>query len=470
MLQIQFTLYTKILIFLSLLLFLLGYLFTNLMPALSGMLLLVFLVYAKNSFVQGMGEITVNRKILEKLRFVNHPVNVETTIKNNGGYLKIKATDVLPETATCLRGNNGATQLVKSGEEINLEYQISFSNRGNNTFESVELEFTDRWSLYTVNTTKLQKTSVMVHSDPDEVKKAKRVSSREYVDITAPSIVGTEKTHELEGIREYIPGDLMRDIDWKVTSRLQTLMTRTFQKKETIETVILLDCSRSMRRTYGKNSKLEHSTVLAIHLTNILQSIRHPVGLLAYDEFKVVNNISPTRSYQRIFEELANLPSIIKINGYKTKKPIETLEFKKEDPKENQRFLSTVYPFLARGKRTIKYRLQASGIYEAIRALLVSGKGKHLIIITDMETNVESLYSSINLAHSKKYKIWLLTFFSPYYNLDAEELTVDEIEELYKLQTSREKMLIKIKKKNIDVVELSPLMEGVKIIEEIRRK
>ncbi len=440
------------------------------MPALSGMFLLVFLVYAKNSFVQGIGEITVNRKILEKLRFVNHPVNIETTIKNYGGCMGVKATDVLPENVTFLRGNNKATQLVNSGEEINLEYQISFSNRGNNNFESVKLELTDRWNLHTVNITKLKKTSVIVHSDPDEVKKAKRSSSREYVDITAPSIVGTDITHELEGIREYIPGDLMRDIDWKVTSRLHTLMTRTFQKKETIETVILLDCSRNMRRTCGENSKLEHSTVLAIHLTKILQSIRHPVGLLAYDEFKVVNNISPTCSYQKIFEELANLPSIIKVNSYKTKKPIETLEFKKENPTENQRFLSTVYPFLTRGKRTIKYRLQASGIYEAIRTLLVSGKGKHLIIITDMETNVESLYSSINLAHSKKYKIWLLTFFSPYYNVDTEELTVDEIEDIYDLQTSREKMLIKIKKKNIDVVELLPLMEGVKIIEEIRRK
>jgi len=440
------------------------------MPALSGMFLLVFLVYAKNSFVQGIGEITVNRKILEKLRFVNHPVNIETTIRNYGGCMEVKATDVLPENVTFLRGNNKATQLVNSGEEINLEYQISFSNRGNNNFESVELELTDRWNLYTVNITKLQKTSFIVHSDPDEVKKAKRSSSREYVDITAPSIVGTDVTHELEGIREYIPGDLMRDIDWKVTSRLHTLMTRTFQKKETIETVILLDCSRNMRRTCGENSKLEHSTVIAIHLTNILQSIRHPVGLLAYDEFKVVNNISPTCSYQKIFEELANLPNIIKVNSYKTKKPIETLEFKKENPTENQRFLSTVYPFLTRGKRTIKYRLQASGIYEAIRTLLVSGKGKHLIIITDMETNVESLYSSINLAHSKKYKIWLLTFFSPYYNVDTEALTVDEIEDIYDLQTSREKMLIKIKKKNIDVVELLPLMEGVKIIEEIRRK
>ena len=419
MTHIQFTLYTKILIFLSLLLLLIGYLFTNLIPALSGMLLLVFLLYAKNSFVQGIGEITVNRKIFEKLRFVNHPVNVETTIKNNGGYMLVKATDVLPENATFLRGNNCSTQLVKSGEEFNLEYQISFSNRGKNNFESVELELTDRWGLHTVNITKQQKTSVIVHSDPNEVKKAKRTSSREYVDITAPSIVGTDKTHELEGIRGYIPGDLMRDIDWKVTSRLQTLMTRTHQKKEKIETVILLDCSRNMRRTCGENSKLEHSTVLAIHLTKILQSIRHPVGLLAYDEFKVVNNISPTCSYQKIFKELTNLPSIIRVNNYKIKKPIENLEIKKENPTENQRFLSTVYPFLTRGKRKIKYRLQASGIYEAIRTLLISGKGKHLIIITDMETNVESLYSSINLAHSKKYKIWLLTFFSPYYNIDT---------------------------------------------------
>jgi len=59
----------------------------------------------------------------------------------------VKATDVIPENVTFLRGNNKATQLVNSGEEINLEYQISFSNRGNNNFESVKLELTDRWNI-----------------------------------------------------------------------------------------------------------------------------------------------------------------------------------------------------------------------------------------------------------------------------------------------------------------------------------
>jgi hypothetical protein len=232
----------------------------------------------------------------------------------------------------------------------------------------------------------------------------------------------------------------------------------------------MLDCSRTMRRTTGKNSKLEHSEVLTIHLTKILQSYRHQVGFIAFDEYKIIKNINPTKNYKIIFEELTNLPNIIKTNSYKIKKPIQKIDIKEEDPKDNQRFLSTVYPFLIRNKRKIKYKIQASGIYEAIKTILINGKAKHLIIITDFETNIESLYTSINLAYSKKYKIWILTYFTPYYNLDIDNITTEEIEKIYKLQTAREKIFIKIKKKNIDIVELLPQMEGIKIIEEIRGK
>ena len=470
MAQMQFTQYTRILIFLSALLFLQGYLFSNLLPALTGTFILIFLVYTKISFTQNIGEITVERKIFEKLRFVNHPINVKTTITNNGGFLKINATDVPPENTTLVKGENKIDRLLKPGEEISLEYQIIFSSRGNNNFETVDLRLTDRWGLYTLKTSQLHKTSVMVHSDPEEIKKAKRVSTREHIEIAMPSLVGTETTYEMEGIREYVPGDRLKDIEWKATSRLQKLMTKLFQKKEAVDTIILLDCSRSMRRTAGEKSKIDHATTLAVHLTKILQSIRHPVGLIAFDEFKTIKNVTPTNNYQKIFEELTDLPAQIKSSGYKIKKPTEILDVKKENPTENQRFIATVFPFLAKGKRTVRHPLQTSGIYEAIRLLLMTSKNRHLIIITDMENNIQSLYNSINLAHSRRYKIWLLTSFSPYYNLDKKQLTPEQLEDMYKLHNAREKALMKLRKRNIEIVELTPTMEGRRIIEKIRRK
>jgi len=224
-----------------------------------------------------------------------------------------------------------------------------------------------------------------------------------------------------------------------------------------------------MRRTAKKKSKIDHATNLAIHLTRILQSLRHHVGLIAFDEYKIIKNITPTDNYHTVFESLTDLPGTIKTTGYQTRIPSQITEFR-DNPIEHQRFISTVFPFLARGKRTVKDSSQATGIFESIRLLLMDNKNKHIVIITDLETNIQSLYRSIVLAHARKYKIWLLTSFSPFYNLNKKQLNPEQLENIYKLYTSNENMLRKLRKMNIEIVELTPSMEGGKIIETIRRR
>jgi len=468
--QIQFTIYTKTILFLSVVLFLQGYLFQNLLPAFTGTILLIFLIYTKTSFKENIGEIAIKREILEKLRFVNHPIHIKTTVQNQGKTLNITVEDILPDSAIRIKGENKRTHIIKPGEELTLEYQIQFTSRGTQTFSGVDLELSDPSNLYFYKNRQAEPTELMTHSDPEEIKKAKRVTTKEHIEITMPSRIGAETLYEMEDIRTYLPGDRLKDIDWKATSRLQKLMTRLYQKKEVVDAVILLDCSRSMRRTTGTKSKIDHAANIAVHLTKVFQSVHQPVGLVAYDEFKTIKNIAPTNMYHTIFEELTDLPGQIQTSDYEIKNSTETIETKKDNPVENQRFLSTVFPFLAKGKRQINHPSQASGIYEAIRILFMNNKSKLLIILTDLETNLQSLYSSISLAHARKYNIWLLTSFSPYYNLDTQQLVPEQLENIYTSHTERDKTLIKLKKLNIEVVELTPSMEGAIAIEKIRGK
>jgi hypothetical protein len=223
-----------------------------------------------------------------------------------------------------------------------------------------------------------------------------------------------------------------------------------------------------MRRTTTNKSKLEHATVLALHLTKILQSLRHNVSLIAYDEHKIITNLSPTHHYSPIYHALTDLPTLI--HATTTTTPHTSLPNQKtEYPKEQQQFLQTIFPFLAKGKRTIQHPTQATGIYEALRILLLDNKTKHLIILSDIETNQQALYSSLNLAHARKYRLWLLLFFSPYYTTKESQFTPEELETLYTQKQTRDQLIIKLKRKHIDIVELTPHTEGGKVIENIRR-
>jgi len=470
--EIQWTVNTKILLFLSILLFIYSYLFTNLFPTLGGMSLLIFLVYSKFSFQNDIGKIQIQRIIIEKLNFVNHPLNIKIYIQQNGGPIHLAVTDILPKTAILINGSNTISRNISYFENMALEYQIFFSSRGTHEFKTVNCIISNQCNLFTCKFSKKVYSKIIVHSDPNEIKKAKRTSKTDYNILSIPSLIGSEVSREMEGVREYLPGDLLRDIDWKASSRLQKILTKTFQKKETLETIILLDCSRNMRRTIGKCSKIEHAMIIGIHLTNILQSMHHQVGLIAYDEFKILTNISPSWSYKQIFNELSNLPSIIKTETYSPSNSNNIDNFSIQESEENQKFLTLLHPYLVGGSVNgrIKHRFQTTGIYESIKTVLHGSKSKHLVIITDLETNRNALYAAISLANSQHNKIWLLTLFTPFYQINTAQLNIETLENIYVSQLSHEKMILNLKKKQIEIVELSPEIEGKMIINTLRRK
>ena len=58
--------------------------------------------------------------------------------------------------------------------------------------------------------------------------------------------------------REYRHGDSQRRIDWKATSRRQTLISREYEEEKNQQVVLLVDCGRRMRARDGELSVYLH--------------------------------------------------------------------------------------------------------------------------------------------------------------------------------------------------------------------
>jgi len=471
--RIQWTVYTRIVMFFAILLFLEGYLFSNLTAPLAGIFLLMFLYFCKLRFEHSIGSFQIQRSILENILYVDTPFHVKTTIFHSGTAARIKATDNIPKTAMLLHGENTNLWKTQTNDELLLTYQAIFTSRGTHTFESIAIEITDFCHLFTQQQTIFVKSTVHVHSNPKELKKAKTAYSQEDV-LAIPSLIGSELTREFEGIRAYLPGDLIRDIDWKASSRLQTLMTKTFQKKELLESMILLDCTRSMRRTTGKHAKIEHAMVVGIQLTHMLQSMHHQVGFIAYDEHKIISQIPPSFDYQQIYRELTTLPTVILTDTYTPNNRIINPDFPTsildENTADQQHFLSLIAPFISGTSIHIKHPLQTSGIYQAIKTITLTNKQKHIIILTDLETNRDAYDEALHLAHADYHKIWLLSFSTPYYHLNDQKISTDLIEQIYNFEISQEQLRNKLLKKNIEILEITPKIQAPHIMEHLRRK
>ena len=104
--------------------------------------------------------------------------------------------------------------------------------------------------------------------------------------------------HSLEFLqhREYVPGDDLRRIDWKVWGKQDRFYVKQYEDETNLNATLLVDASESM--LYGQHragmSKYEYACTLAITLAYILLRQQDAVGLIRFDE--EIGSIAPQRT------------------------------------------------------------------------------------------------------------------------------------------------------------------------------
>lgn len=85
--------------------------------------------------------------------------------------------------------------------------------------------------------------------------------------------------------RQYMPGDEIRRIDWKVLGRTDRYYIKQFEEETNLKSYLVLDTSRSMQfRSEGNITKLQYASYLAAALAYLMMRQQDAVGLLTYDE------------------------------------------------------------------------------------------------------------------------------------------------------------------------------------------
>lgn len=87
---------------------------------------------------------------------------------------------------------------------------------------------------------------------------------------------------EFSDHRQYIPGDPIRNIDWKVYAKTNRYYIRRYEEETNLRSYILLDHSNSMGYSSGKWTKLEYAKAFSSALAYLMLSQQDAVGLLTY--------------------------------------------------------------------------------------------------------------------------------------------------------------------------------------------
>ncbi|MEM6533765.1 MAG: DUF58 domain-containing protein, partial [Myxococcota bacterium] len=90
--------------------------------------------------------------------------------------------------------------------------------------------------------------------------------------------VGTE----FQELRDYQPGDGLRNIDWRATSRVRRLVARDYRDERDQQIVFLVDSGRRMHSRDGVASHLDHALNAVLLLGHVALAQGDSVGLMTF--------------------------------------------------------------------------------------------------------------------------------------------------------------------------------------------
>ena len=141
-----------------------------------------------------------------------------------------------------------------------------------------------------------------------EVRRIQIVARRQVNDLLAGEYLSAFKGRgmEFDTVREYVPGDEIRSIDWNVTARSEAPFVKTFCEERELTILLAVDISASGAFGSQKISKIETAVEVAAVLMFTSLKNNDKVGLLFFAD-DIVRYIPPRKgrgSVLRLIREM----------------------------------------------------------------------------------------------------------------------------------------------------------------------
>lgn len=185
---------------------------------------------------------------------------------------------------------------------------------------------------------------------------------------------------EFESLREYVPGDEYKKIDWSATARRGKLISRQYEAERSQNIVLLLDAGRTMLQPVQKMAKLDYVVNTALMLAYVAAASDDKVGLMAFDA-DVRAYLAPAKSKAQVYgilESLYNLDARMVETDYRAafqnlatrwrRRSLVVLFTDLVDPDSSARILDAV-SMLSDSHRVVCVTVSDPQILEAARAV-----------------------------------------------------------------------------------------------------
>ena len=143
-----------------------------------------------------------------------------------------------------------------------------------------------------------------------EVRRIQIVANRQVNDLLAGEYLTVFKGRgmEFDSVREYVPGDEIRNIDWNVTARTGTPHVKKFQEERELTVIIAMDISASGGFGSQRLSKMDTAVEVAAVLMFSALKNHDKVGMVLFAD-KVLRYIPPRKGRSNVLRLIRDLLS-----------------------------------------------------------------------------------------------------------------------------------------------------------------
>ena len=294
-------------------LILIGMMISNFQLMIAGLTFISFL--AINGWVSGHSDLEITRTIngTETTManvYKGDDVIVELTISNNSyrRTQQLEVFDNVPHEMKMRQGINQMRMNLGPGQSARIKYRVRCPLRGHYTLGPVSVRYRNVFNLF-ANESKVQdRTDITVFPQVREIEEALLRSDVPKMYTGATTLKTPGPGMEFYSLREYLPGDAFRSINWKAYARTGELMVNEKTRDAVTDVFIILDTRDVSRIGTVLKNPLEMGTIAAASISNYFIRRRDSVALVTYGER--MDYLSPETGDNQGYKVLSNLAAV----------------------------------------------------------------------------------------------------------------------------------------------------------------
>ena len=299
----------SVLMLIAVLLLIQGYLFVNIVASCLGLLLLVYMLSLY---------ISHNPKVLIELEETNFEIYDDESVKlrfliDNQSNISIRLRAL--KTSSDFEWET-PSKIIKKNRNAIYEITLTPKSKGHFKIDEFKFEIGGANKIHTEIKSIMEKVIINVYPSPKSISEgiSRDINLTIGEEILRLIKVGP-KSSEVEIVREFMPGDSIKDIDWKKSSIKGELYVKEYLRELEGDVYILLDVDNEFKRKIVNRSKVDYIMLLIGQLLYIanLKSNRK-LKVILFNNFGVVKIIDKLTNIKSILRKIS--PHMVSSRGY----------------------------------------------------------------------------------------------------------------------------------------------------------